>query len=179
MASDPQMLIGAKPSADPLADRPRLSISLTVNGRPVDALIEPREMLLDFLRERLSLTGAKRSCDVQVCGACTVLLDGLPVSACCTLAYEARGREVLTIEGLARDGQLHPLQEAFIDCTALQCGFCTAGMILTAKSLLDETPHPTREQIRAALQGNLCRCTGYWNIIEAVEQAGHAEVQGG
>lgn len=177
--SDPQVLLSGEPSGEPLEERPRLPITLTVNGRPVEAVIEPREMLLDVLRERLGLTGAKRSCDVQVCGVCTVLLDGLPVSACCTLAYEARGREVLTIEGLACDGRLHPLQEAFIDCTALQCGFCTSGMILTAKSLLDETPHPNREQIRAALQGNLCRCTGYWNIIEAVEQAAQAEVQGG
>jgi carbon-monoxide dehydrogenase small subunit len=176
---DPQLAMGAEPSSAAPEMRPRLSISLTVNGQPVEAQIEPREMLLDFLRERLGLTGAKRSCDVQVCGACTVLLGGLPVSACCTLAYEARGHEVLTIEGLARDGRLHPLQEAFIDCTALQCGFCTAGMILTARSLLDETPHPSRDQIRAALQGNLCRCTGYWNIIEAVVRAAQAEVPGG
>jgi carbon-monoxide dehydrogenase small subunit len=175
--------LSAAGSTDPSTiapeERPHLSISLTVNGQPIEAVIEPREMLLDFLRERLDLTGAKRSCDVQVCGACTVLLDGLPVSACCTLAYEARGREVLTIEGLASDGRLHPLQEAFIECTALQCGFCTAGMILTARSLLDETPCPSREQIRVALQGNLCRCTGYWNIIEAVERATRAEVPGG
>ena len=146
----------------------RIELTLTVNGRTVTETIETRELLLDFLRDRLKLTGAKRSCDVQVCGSCTVLLDGVPVSACSTLAYEARGREVLTIEGLAHDGRLHPLQEAFIEHTALQCGFCTPGMILTAKSLLDEVPHPTEEEVRRYLGGNLCRCTGYWNIIEAV-----------
>jgi carbon-monoxide dehydrogenase small subunit len=152
-------------------ERPRMPIRLTVNGRVVEAEIEPREMLLDFLRDRLGLTGAKRSCDVQVCGACAVLLDGVPVSACCTLAYEARGREVTTIEGLAVDGRLHSLQEAFVSSTAVQCGFCTPGMILTISSLLEENPQPTREEIRAHLRGNLCRCTGYWNIFEAIEAA--------
>lgn len=152
-------------------DRPRITINLTVNGKPVEATIEPNELLLDFLRNRLGLTGAKRSCDVQVCGTCTVLLDGLPVSSCTTLAYEARGREVLTVEGLAQNGQLHPLQEAFVRHTALQCGFCTPGMVLTAKSLLDTVPRPSPEQIRAYLRGNLCRCTGYWHILEAVDEA--------
>jgi carbon-monoxide dehydrogenase small subunit len=151
--------------------RPRFNLRATVNGRPVEAEIEPRELLLDFLRDRLGLTGAKRSCDMQVCGACTVLVDGLPVSACCTLAYEAQGRQVLTIEGLAENGALHPLQEAFVQQSAVQCGFCTAGMILSAKHLLDEQPHPSREAIRHYLKGNLCRCTGYWNILEAIEAA--------
>ncbi len=150
-------------------ERPLVTISLRVNGEPVEAVIEPRELLLDFLRDRLGLMGAKRSCDTQVCGACTVLLDDLPVSACCTLAYEARGREVLTIEGLAQDGALHPLQQAFIEHTAVQCGFCTSGMILTARSLLQDHPRPTRQEIRHYLKGNLCRCTGYWNILKAVE----------
>jgi carbon-monoxide dehydrogenase small subunit len=150
----------------------RVRIALTVNGRPVEVWIEPRELLLDVLRDRLGLTGAKRSCDVQVCGACTVLLDGQAVSACCTLAYEARGRRVLTIEGLAPDGRLHPLQEAFIEHAAVQCGFCTPGMILTAATLLDQVPAPTFEQVKAHLQGTLCRCTGYWKIIEAVVAAG-------
>ncbi|GIW03873.1 MAG: (2Fe-2S)-binding protein [Thermomicrobiales bacterium] len=149
----------------------RLMLETTVNGRPVRAEIEPRTLLLDFLRDRLGLTGAKRSCDLQVCGACTVLLDGRPVSACCTLAYEANGRKVLTIEGLARFGELHPIQQAFIERTAIQCGFCTPGMILTTKALLDEHPNPTREDILAYLGGNLCRCTGYWMILEAVEDA--------
>lgn len=151
---------------------PRMTIAFTLNGRSVEAMIEPREILLDLLRQRFGLTGAKRSCDVQVCGSCTVLLDGLPVSACSTLAYEARGRAVTTIEGIGRAGRLHPLQEAFIEHTALQCGFCTPGMILTAKSLLDETPHPTDVQVRRHMSGNLCRCTGYWNIIKAVMAAG-------
>lgn len=151
---------------------PTLRIALTVNGRPVEAEIEPREMLLDFLRDRLGLTGAKRSCDMQVCGACTVLLDGLPVSACCTLAYETRGRDVLTIEGLAAGGQLHPLQDAFVEHAAVQCGFCTPGMILTALVLLRETPAPDADQVKAHLAGTLCRCTGYWKIIDAVVAAG-------
>ncbi|MBI4279088.1 MAG: (2Fe-2S)-binding protein [Armatimonadetes bacterium] len=156
-------------------DRPpqaRLRIGLTVNGRPVEAGIEPRELLLDFLRNRLGLTGAKRSCDVQVCGACTVLVDDVPVSACCTLAYEARGRRVLTIEGLARDGRLHPLQDAFIEHAAVQCGFCTPGMILTALALLREVPAPTPVQVKAHMKDTLCRCTGYWKIIDAVVDAG-------
>lgn len=160
--------------------RPALALSMTVNGRPVEIEIEPREMLLDVLRDRLGLTGAKRSCDLQVCGACTVLLDGTPVSSCCTLAYEAKGREVTTIEGLAQYGPLHPIQEAFIERGAIQCGFCTSGMILSAKALLAENPHPTREEITAYLSGNLCRCTGYWNIIDAVEDAARrlAETEG-
>ncbi len=151
--------------------RSRIPLETTVNGRPVRAEIEPRELLIDFLRDRLGLKSVKRSCDVQVCGSCTVLLDGLPVSACCTLAYEARGREVLTVEGLARDGQLHPLQETFIEHTAVQCGFCTPGMILSALALLQENPQPDREEIRRYLKGSLCRCTGYYFILDAVEAA--------
>jgi carbon-monoxide dehydrogenase small subunit len=151
--------------------RPMLSLRLTVNGRAVEADVEPRTILLDFLRDHLGLTGAKRSCDLQVCGACTVLVDGTPVSSCCTLAYEANGKEIETIEGLARYGRLHPIQDAFVRRTALQCGFCTAGMVLTTKALLAENPHPSRQEIAAYLSGNLCRCTGYWNIIAAVEEA--------
>ncbi len=150
----------------------RVLIALTVNGRPAEAQIEPRELLLDFLRDRLGLTGAKRSCDAQVCGTCTVLVDGQAVSACCTLAYEARGRQVLTIEGLAVDGRLHPLQEAFVEHAAVQCGFCTPGMILTAATLLRDVPAPTADQVKAHLQGTLCRCTGYRKIIEAIVEAG-------
>ena len=157
-----------------LAHTQRLTIQFTLNGRQARVEIGAHELLLDLLRDRLGLRGAKRSCNVQVCGSCTVLLDGLPVSACSTLAYEARDRELLTIEGLAPPGGLHPLQEAFVRCTALQCGFCTPGMILAAKSLLDETPNPTRAQITDHLKGNLCRCTGYWNIIRAVEEAAQA-----
>jgi aerobic carbon-monoxide dehydrogenase small subunit len=154
--------------------RGRISVCLTVNGRDVEAAIEPRELLLDFLRDRLELKGAKRSCDVQVCGACTVLLDGVPVSACCTLAYEAHERQVTTIEGLAQNGDLHPIQVAFLEATAVQCGFCTAGMVLTVKSLLVQTPQPTEAEVKAYLDGNLCRCTGYWHILEAVQQAAQA-----
>jgi carbon-monoxide dehydrogenase small subunit len=152
--------------------RPQLTIDLTVNGQPVSASIEPRTTLLDFVRDNLGLTGAKRSCDLQVCGACTVLIDGNPVSSCCTLAYEANGRTVTTIEGLSRHGTLDPVQQAFIETGAVQCGFCTSGMVLSAKSLLAENPTPSREDIAAYLGGNLCRCTGYWRIIEAVQLAG-------
>ncbi|CAN5521347.1 glyceraldehyde dehydrogenase subunit gamma [soil metagenome] len=148
-----------------------LPISTTVNGKPVERTIEPRTILLDFLRDDLGLTGAKRSCDLQVCGACTVLVDGVPVSSCCTLAFEADGKSLTTIEGLARGGSLDPVQQAFVDTGAVQCGYCTAGMILSAKALLAENPAPNREEIEAHLGGNLCRCTGYWRILEAVELA--------
>ena len=148
--------------------RVSMDIDLTVNGRPVQLTIEPRETLLDVLRERLGLKGVKKSCDVEVCGACTVLLDGRPVSACTVLAYEARGKSVLTIEGLAQGQELHPLQQAFITHGALQCGFCTPGMILTAKALLDEVPHPTPEDVKQYMRGNICRCTGYKKILEAI-----------
>lgn len=158
--------------------RPAVPLRLTVNDRPVEAEVEPRTMLLDFLRGHLGLVGAKRSCDLQVCGACTVLVDGTPVSSCCTLAYEANGKAVETIEGLARYGELHPIQEAFVRAAALQCGFCTPGMILATKALLAENPHPSREEIKAYLSGNLCRCTGYWNIVAAVEAAARLLAEG-
>lgn len=148
-----------------------ITIETTVNGRPVTRTVEARRMLLDFLRDDLDLKGAKRSCDSQVCGACTVLLDGLPVSSCCTLAYEATGKQITTIEGLSRNGALDPVQQAFIDESAIQCGFCTAGMVLATKVLLEENPDPTRDEITQHLSSNLCRCTGYWNIIDAVERA--------
>ncbi len=150
--------------------RPTRQIAFKLNGRPAEVTIEPRETLLDMLRDRLGLTGAKKSCDVQVCGACTVLVAGLPVSSCTTLAYEVRGRDVLTIEGLAQDG-LHPLQQAFIDCNGFQCGFCTPGMILSAKALLDENPQPSPAEIRDYMNGNICRCTGYVGIMEAIQKA--------
>ena len=145
-----------------------IPISLNVNGTLHEIEVEPHELLLDVIRDRLGLTGAKRSCDVQVCGACTLLLDGRPVSSCTLLAFEARDREVLTIEGLAQNGKLHPLQDAFIEYGGFQCGFCTPGMILTAKTLLDENPAPTEEEIIHFMQGNLCRCTGYKKIIESI-----------
>ena len=147
------------------------TLAMTVNGQAVALAIRPEELLLDVLRDRLGLRGAKRSCDVQVCGACTVLLDGLPVSSCSLLAYEARGRTVVTIEGLAEGEGLHPLQESFITESAVQCGYCTPGMILAAKALLDERPEATDAEIREHLRGNICRCTGYTNILNAVAVA--------
>jgi carbon-monoxide dehydrogenase small subunit len=141
---------------------------MTVNGRSISMDIEPHLTLLDLLRDRLTLKGAKRSCDLQVCGACTVLLNGSAVSSCTMLAYEARDAEVVTIEGLAEGDQLHPIQRAFIDHAAFQCGFCTPGMIMTAKSLLDENRRPTEEQVKAYMNGNICRCTGYKKIVEAI-----------
>lgn len=147
-----------------------ITVETTINGQRVTERVEARRMLLDFIRDDLGLKGTKRSCDSQVCGACTVLVNGLPVSSCCTLAYEARGKQVTTIEGLSRNGALDPVQEAFIAESAIQCGYCTPGMILAVKALLAETPDPTRDEIEATLSSNLCRCTGYWNIIDAVER---------
>ena len=144
------------------------SLRATVNGRAVELDVRPEALLLDVLRDRLQLKGAKRSCDLQVCGACTVLVDGAPVSACTYLAVEANGRDILTVEGLGTEEQLHPLQQAFIDHAAVQCGFCTAGMLLTAKALLDEQPAPTRERVIDHLRGSLCRCTGYLKIVDAI-----------
>lgn len=148
-----------------------LQVSLKVNGKEHEVNVEPRETLLEVIRNRLGLTGTKLSCDMEVCGACTVLLDGKPVSSCTTLAFEARGKEVMTIEGLASDGKLHPLQEAFLEKGGLQCGFCTPGMILTAKALLEENPDPTEEEIKEYMHGNLCRCTGYQMIVESITAA--------
>jgi carbon-monoxide dehydrogenase small subunit len=156
------------PPAGAALARPTMQISMRVNGRAYDLTIEPRETLLEVLRVTLGLTGTKLSCDVQVCGACTVLLDGLAVSACTVLAYEARNRDVLTIEGVADGETLHPLQEAFIDHAALQCGYCTPGMILAAKALLSENPRPTTDEIKHYMRGNICRCTGYKKILEAI-----------
>lgn len=153
------------------ADGQFISVSFTLNGRLQEIEVEPHELLLDVVRDRLGLTGAKRSCDVQVCGACTLLVDGRPVSACTTLAFEVRGRTVLTIEGLAEDGKLHPLQQAFIEHGGFQCGFCTPGMILAAKALLDENPDPSEAELKHFMHGNLCRCTGYKKIIESIMAA--------
>lgn len=150
---------------------PAMPITITVNGRTISVEIEPNLTLLDLLRDRLALKGAKRSCDLQVCGACTVLLNGRAVSSCTMLAYEARDAEVTTIEGLADGDKLHPIQRAFIDHAAFQCGFCTPGMIMTAKSLLDENSRPTEEQVKSYMNGNICRCTGYKKIVEAIMAA--------
>lgn len=146
-----------------------LPVSLKVNGEPYDLLIPPWRTLLEVLRENLSLTGAKRSCQEGQCGACTVLLDGDPINSCLFLAVEAQGKEILTIEGLVRRGNgPHPIQKAFVESGAIQCGFCTPGLILAAKSFLDENPEPTEDQVRRATVGHLCRCTGYFQIIEAI-----------
>ena len=144
-------------------------ISLKVNGIERSAEVEARTTLLELVREQLNLTGAKLGCDIQVCGACTLLLDGKPVSACSVLAVDTDGCEVLTIEGLSNKNALHPLQEAFMEFGALQCGYCTSGFILTAKALLDEIPRPTDEQIRDYLAGNFCRCGCYQEIMQAVK----------
>ena len=146
-------------------------INLTVNGDEVDAIVKDNLTLLDFLRDQLQLTGTKKGCEQGECGACTVLLNGLPVNSCCTLAVECDGAEITTIEGLAREGQLTPLQRQFIDKWALQCGYCTPGMIMSATALLNHNPHPTELEIREAIEGNLCRCTGYAKIVEAIQAA--------
>jgi carbon-monoxide dehydrogenase small subunit len=143
-------------------------LTITVNGESHSLDVQPNKTLLEFLREDLGLVGAKEACDTGGCGACTVLLDGKPVYSCLVLALDGQGKEVLTIEGLAPDGQLHPLQQAFMDQGAVQCGFCTPGMILTAKALLDENPKPTEAEVRAAIAGNICRCTGYVKIVNAI-----------
>jgi len=149
-----------------------MKLTFELNGWPREVECEPQETLAEVLRNRLNLTGTKVSCEVQVCGACTVLIDGLPVSSCTLLAYEARDREVLTVEGLASpDGTLHPIQQAFIDQFAFQCGFCTPGMIMAAKALLDEKPRPTEEDIINFMDGNICRCTGYVPIVRAIQRA--------
>ncbi|MDP2728554.1 MAG: (2Fe-2S)-binding protein [Dehalococcoidia bacterium] len=146
----------------------RRAIELKVNGTVYPLEVEPRQTLLDVLREEIGLTGTRRGCDTSYCGCCTVLLDGMAVHSCCVLAVAAQGREITTVEGLAQDGKLHPMQQAFVDYGAIQCGFCTPGMILSAKALLDKNPHPTEEEVRLGLSGNLCRCTGYQKIVEAV-----------
>jgi len=147
------------------------SIALTINREAAEVSFAPYKTLLEVLREDLNLCGTKHGCELGECGACAVLLDGQPVLSCLVLGVECGGRDVITVEGLARDGRLHPLQETFADLGAAQCGYCTPGFLVTAKALLDEHPSPTRDQIRTALSGNLCRCTGYQQIFEAVEAA--------
>jgi len=150
------------------ADRVTMEITLTVNGREVVRDVEPQELLLDLLRDGLGLTGTKRSCDVQVCGACTVLVAGKPVSSCCFLAADADGEEVTTIEGLVEQPLFERLEDAFTRHAALQCGFCTPGMLLTVSALLESGELTSEEEIKRSLNGNLCRCTGYRGIVEAV-----------
>jgi carbon-monoxide dehydrogenase small subunit len=152
-----------------------LHIRLTVNGREVAVEVRPETTLLELIRDRLGLTGTKEGCGKGQCGACTVLLDGRPVNACLILAAQADGRSVVTIEGLERGGELDVVQKAFIDEGAVQCGFCTPGLILSTRALLDENPQPTEEQIREAISGHLCRCTGYAAIVRAIRRAGSAD----
>ena len=146
-------------------------VSLTVNGDPYDLLIEPRKTLLAVLRETIGLTGTKEGCSTGDCGACTVIVDGHSVTSCLVLAVTANGKEITTIEGLSSDGHLHPLQQAFIDKGGYQCGFCTPGFIMASKAVLDASPSATESEVRHALGGNICRCTGYTKIIEAVMSA--------
>lgn len=143
--------------------------SFNLNGEDIQVLSEPNRTLLDLLRDDLGLTGTKKGCEAGECGACTVMLDGRPVNSCITLVAEVEGCRVITVEGVARDGQLTPLQKQFIDKWAFQCGYCTAGMIMSAKALLERNPHPTEQEIREAIEGNLCRCTGYVKIVEAIQ----------
>lgn len=147
-------------------------VDLNVNNEVYRVLVRSDEFLVDVLRDKLGLTGTKRACDMGVCGSCTVLLDGLPVSSCLILAVDAQGKQITTIEGVeGSNGELHPVQQAFLDKGAVQCGFCTPGMILTAKAFLEKHPNPTEIQVREALAGNICRCTGYAKIVEAVQDA--------
>jgi carbon-monoxide dehydrogenase small subunit len=146
-------------------------VSLTVNGKTYDVAVDPRELLIHTLREKLRLTGSHIGCETSHCGACTVDFNGKSVKSCTLLTVQADGAEILTVEGLANDGVLHPIQEGFVEKHGLQCGFCTPGMMVRAYRLLEENPNPTEEEIRAGLSGNLCRCTGYQNIVSAVQYA--------
>jgi carbon-monoxide dehydrogenase small subunit len=150
-------------------------LSFTLNGLPVDVIVRPTETLLDVLREKLGVTGPKRGCDDGDCGTCTVLIDGEPVRSCLTIALTVEGKEVLTVEGLSMDGELHPLQKAFYEHGAFQCGFCTPGMLMSAKALLDSNPNPSRDEIRLYLSGNLCRCGSYEEVVEAIQAVAAGE----
>ncbi len=150
------------------------SVTITVNGRAHTQEVEPRLLLVDFIREGVGLTGTNIGCDTSQCGACTVHMDGVAVKSCTVLVVQADGSSITTIEGLAKDGQLHPMQHSFWEKHGLQCGFCTPGMIMAATDLLQRNPHPTEDEIRHGLEGNLCRCTGYHNIVAAVKHAAEA-----
>ncbi len=151
-------------------------INLHVNGQQISREIPDNRLLVDFIRYDLGLTGTKEGCSVGACGACTVILDGQPISSCITLAVIVDGGEVTTIEGLAKDDRLHPLQQAFLDYGGFQCGICTPGQIMAAKALLDANAHPSEDEIKAWMMGNLCRCTGYYKIIESIQAAAHGKV---
>jgi carbon-monoxide dehydrogenase small subunit len=161
----------AETAIEPTTGAISRTVSVTVNGQEHAAEVETRLLLVHFLRETLGLTGTHQGCDTTHCGACTVLLDGVPVKSCTVLAVQADGREITTVEGLQQGAELHPIQVAFREEHGLQCGFCTPGMMLTAVALLKENPDPTDEEIRWALSGNICRCTGYQNIVKAVHHA--------
>ena len=152
----------------------RVPIEINVNGQPRQAEVEPRTLLVHFLREDLGLTGTKIGCDTSQCGACVVMLDGIAVKSCTCLAVQVDGSNVTTIEGLAQNGELHAVQEAFWDNHGLQCGFCTAGMIMSVVDLLNKNPHPSAQEVRDGLEGNICRCTGYHNIVKATLAAANA-----
>jgi carbon-monoxide dehydrogenase small subunit len=156
-----------------------ITLSLTVNGKAVSAAVDPRTLLVEFLRNELGLTGTHVGCDTGQCGACTVLLDGRAIKACTILAAQAGGAKVTTIEGVATNGELHPMQAAFRDCHGLQCGFCTPGMVMNALDLVANNPAPDEKAVREGLDGNLCRCTGYHNIVKAVQQGAAAMRQEG
>jgi carbon-monoxide dehydrogenase small subunit len=145
-----------------------MQVEMTVNGQPMSADVEPRTLLVHYLRDHLGLTGTNVGCDTSSCGACTIHIDGESAKACTMLAVQARGADVTTIEGLATNGELHPMQKAFMECHGLQCGYCTPGMVMAATSLLAENPNPSEHEVREGLEGNLCRCTGYHNIVKAV-----------
>jgi aerobic carbon-monoxide dehydrogenase small subunit len=149
----------------------RVSMTVKVNGKSYTRDVEPRLLLVQFLREELSLTGTHIGCDTSYCGACTVLLNGKSVKSCTVFAFQADGGEILTVEGLAKDGELHPVQQAFSDCHGFQCGYCTPGFLMSTVQLLREHPHPTESEIRKGIAGNTCRCTGYQNIFKAIEAA--------
>lgn len=161
-----------------MVDIEKSTITLTVNGDVYEIMVKPNVSLLDVLRNELDLTGTKRGCDSGDCGACTVIMDGKAVDACLVLAMKADGRNIVTIEGLAKGNKLDPIQEAFVEKGAVQCGFCTPGMALATKALLDHNPNPTKEEIKAGIAGNLCRCTGYTKIIEAIETASQKMSEG-
>ena len=165
------MVLAEMPSPSDEESGPFASVHVTVNGKARGATVETRTLLVHFLRENLGLTGTHIGCDTTNCGACTVLLDGKAVKSCTVLAVQAEGRDVQTVEGLETDGKLHPVQEGFIEEHGLQCGFCTPGMMMCSVALLQKNPHPTEEQIRRAISGNLCRCTGYVNIVKAIQHA--------
>jgi aerobic carbon-monoxide dehydrogenase small subunit len=154
-----------------MSDAEKIRVRTRVNGEPREAEVEPRTLLVEFLRDHLNLTGTHIGCDTTYCGACTVLLDGRTVKSCTLFALMADGREITTVEGLAKNGNLHPVQKAFAECHGLQCGYCTPGVILSSLHLLSRTPKPTDKQIRKAIAGNTCRCTGYQNIFKAIRTA--------